>query len=141
MKKIEVGRGRKIADGSQVTVLSIGTISDEVSKAIRIATDEGISVCHYDMIFLKPLDNTILEAVANSGTPIVTVEDASEKGGLGSAVLEWLSSRGIARDVRRIGIPDKFVPHGTVTELRDLCGIGSKAIYNAIIESINPNAI
>ena len=93
------------------------------------------------MIFLKPIDKDILEDVAKSGTPIITVEDASVKGGLGSAVVEWLAERGIKRDVRRIGIPDNFVPHGSVAELMHLCGIDSEAIYSAIVNSINPNAL
>lgn len=141
MKALETGKGRQLNDGHQVTVLSLGTICSEVKKAIKRAENEGYSVAHYDMIFLKPIDKDILEDVAKSGTPIITVEDASVKGGLGSAVVEWLAERGIKRDVRRIGIPDNFVPHGSVAELMHLCGIDSEAIYSAIVNSINPNAL
>ena len=98
-------------------------------------------MAHYDMVFLKPIDHDILEEVAKSDTPIITVEDASVKGGLGSAVTEWLAERGIKRDVHRIGVPDKFVPHGSIAELMHLCGMDSEAIYAAIVNSINPNSL
>ena len=141
MKALEIGRGRKLKDGHQVTVLSLGTICTEVKKAIKRAENEGYSVAHYDMVFLKPIDHDILEEVTKSGTPIITVEDASVKGGLGSAVTEWLAERGIKRDVHRIGVPDKFVPHGSIAELMHLCGMDSEAIYSAIVNSINPNSL
>ena len=141
MKALEIGKGRKLKDGHQVTVLSLGTICTEVKKAIKRAENEGYSVAHYDMVFLKPIDHDILEGVAKSDTPIITVEDASVKGGLGSAVTEWLAERGIKRDVHRIGVPDKFVPHGSIAELMHLCGMDSEAIYAAIVNSINPNSL
>lgn len=135
MKELHLGRGEKITDGKDVAVLSIGPIASEVSKAIETARGYGISVAHYDMIFLKPIDEDLLREVAVSGMPIVTVEDASVKGGLGSAVIEWMSDNGYYRPVRRIGIPDKFISHGRVPELRAMCGIDCEAILNAIIES------
>ncbi len=141
MKAIEIGRGRKLTDGRQVSVLSLGTISSQVAKAIRRADESGISVAHYDMIFLKPIDTAILEEVAESGTPIITVEDASEKGGLGSAVLEWLADHGYKRQVYRLGVPDSFVPHGTVAELQRLCGLDSDAIYETIVKSVNTTTL
>lgn len=135
MKKLTIGRGEKITDGKDVALLTIGPIASEASKAIEMARRQGISVAHYDMIFLKPIDEELLRSVAETGMPIVTVEDASVKGGLGSAVIEWLSDNGYQNHVRRIGIPDKFVPQGSVAELRHLCGMDAESIFNAIVQS------
>lgn len=135
MSLLPVGRGEKITDGTDVAVLTIGPIASEASKAIEMARSRGISAAHYDMIFLKPIDEELLREVAESGMPIVTVEDASVKGGLGSAVIEWLNDNGYRNPVRRIGIPDKFVPQGSVAELRKACGMDAEAIFNAIVQS------
>lgn len=135
MKELTIGRGEKISDGTDVAVLTIGPMASEACKAIEKARAEGISAALYDMIFLKPIDTDILREVAESGMPIVTVEDASVKGGLGSAVIEWLNDNGFHNPVHRIGIPDKFICQGSVAQLRHLCGMDSDAIFNAIIES------
>lgn len=137
MKELPIGRGEKLTDGSDIAVLTIGPIAAEAAKAVRTARDRGISVALYDMIFLKPVDTDILRQVALAGMPIVTVEDASIKGGLGSAVIEWLADNGFHNTVRRIGIPDSFVPHGRVSELRALCHIDSDAILDAIVQLHN----
>ena len=84
------------------------------------------------MIFLKPIDEDILTRIGESGMPIVTVEDAARRGGLGTAVIEWLSDHDYSNRVSRIGIPDQFVPQGTVDQLHHLAGMDSDAIYNAI---------
>lgn len=141
MKAIPIGRGEKLKSGTDVTVLSIGPIAAEVSKAISIAEAQGVSVAHYDMIFLKPIDDKIMQEVAASGTPVITVEDASVKGGLGAAADEWLSSRNISRSVTRIGVPDKFVTHGTVSQLYKLCGMDAEAISAAIVGAKNAKNI
>lgn len=135
MRELPIGKGEKLCDGSDVTVLSIGPLASEVTKAIARASADGISVAHYDMMFLKPMDTGILRTVAESGAPIVTIEDASVKGGLGSAVVEWLSDNGYSVPVTRIGVPDKFVPQGSVPELYALCGMDSEAIYRAIVNA------
>lgn len=93
------------------------------------------------MIFLKPIDDKIMQEVAASGTPVITVEDASVKGGLGAAADEWLSSRNISRSVTRIGVPDKFVTHGTVSQLYKLCGMDAEAISAAIVGAKNAKNI
>lgn len=135
MRELPIGKGERLSDGGDVAVLSIGTIASEVTKAIELAKEKGVNAHHYDMIFLKPIDEDILREVAETGMPIVTVEDGSRKGGLGSAVIEWLSDHGY-RDipVSRIGIPDKFVPQGTISELRELCGMDAQSISDAIIK-------
>ena len=133
MKRIEIGKGERLSSGTDVAVLSIGPIAESVKNAVKKAVSEGVSVAHYDMIFLKPLDNEILKEVAELGCPIITVEDGVISGGLGSAVMEWMNDNGYISVVKRIGVPDKFVAQGTVAQLYRLCGMDEDAIYNAIL--------
>lgn len=136
MKKVEVGRGEKLTDGSDVAVLSLGPIADEVQIAIaKVSKDENISAAHYDMVFLKPIDDLIMKEVAEKNCPIITVEDGSKKGGLASAVMEWLNENGMQRRVYAIGVPDEFVAQGTVSELYHYCAMDSDAIYQQIINA------
>ena len=135
MEEIAIGKGEKIADGSDAAVLSLGPIAGEVSKAIEMARAKGVTAAHYDMMFLKPIDGDILREVAESGRPVITVEDGTVKGGLGSTVIEWFNDHGYNIPVKRIGIPDQFVTHGTVAELRSLCRMDAEAICEAIVES------
>ncbi len=131
---MEIGRGRKLRDGSQIVFMSIGPIAAEVAKAIDSLNAEGISAAHYDMIFLKPIDDEMMKEVAEKDCPIVTVEDGSRNGGLGSAVEDWLQDNGYVRTVKRLGVPDKFIPQGSPKELQHLCSFDSEAILEAINE-------
>ena len=133
LKEVPIGRGRKIYNGTQVAVLSIGTIAAEVRVAVEKARAEGISVAWYDMVFLKPLDESILKEVAALGCRIVTVEDGTVSGGLGSAVAEWMTANGHSPEITRLGIPDSFVTQGTPAELRQLCGIDADSIHKHIV--------
>lgn len=133
--ELPIGKGEKLSEGKDVTVLSIGTIAQNVTKAIEMAGKEGISVTHYDMIFLRPIDEDILREAAQSGRPIITVEDGTINGGLGSTVLEWLSEHGYEIPVKRLGIPDEFIHQGTVPQLQAICGIDPEGIYKAIKEA------
>lgn len=135
MKELTIGKGEKLADGDDVAVLTIGPMASKAAAAINRAAEEGISVSHYDMIFLKPIDTEILKEVAEKNCPIITVEDGIKDGGLGSAVTEWLNDNGYDRKVTRIGVPDKFVPHGKVPELMKLCGMDEDAINEAIVNA------
>ncbi len=127
-EEIKVGSGRKMRDGKRVAVLSIGPIGNNVTEAIK-----GTSAAHYDMRFLKPIDETILEEVAQDYQHIITVENGVKTGGLGSAVLEWLSDHGYSRRVTRLGMPDsQFVEHGTVEELQHIVGLDVESIRKAI---------
>lgn len=135
MKELTIGKGEKLADGDDVAVLTIGPMASKAAAAINRAAEEGISVSHYDMIFLKPIDTEILKEVAEKNCPIITVEDGIKDGGLGSAVTEWLNDNGYDHKVTRIGVPDKFVPHGKVPELMKLCGMDEDAIYEAIVNA------
>ena len=134
MHEIAIGRGQRLVDGNDVAVLTIGPMANKAAAAIeRARRENGIEAAHYDMIFLKPLDDTIMEEAARSGRPIVTVEDGTVDGGLGGAVLEWLAERGYSLPVTRMGIPDAFVPQGTVAELRRLCRYDAAAIAETIM--------
>lgn len=134
--EIEVGRGRRVFDGDSVVVLSIGTIADEVSQAVERARAEGISVAWYDMIFLKPIDKSIIDEVAAKGCPIITVEDGTVRGGLGSTVAEELAATGNAPKIVTLGIPDKFITQGTPAQLKQLCGLDADSIYNTIVNTV-----
>lgn len=131
---IPIGKARQISDGSDVAVLSYGPMGNDVQKAISQLHDEGspLSVAHYDMRFCKPLDTEVLESVSQRFSRIVTVEDGQLAGGFGSAVLEWLSDYGKTTRVRRIGLPDRFIEHGTVNELRHIAGTDIESIKQAI---------
>lgn len=131
---IPIGKARQISDGSDVAVLSYGPIGNDVQTAISQLAAEGssLSVAHYDMRFCKPLDTEVLESVSQRFSRIVTVEDGQLAGGFGSAVLEWLSDNGKTTRVRRIGLPDRFIEHGTVNELRHIAGTDIESIKQAI---------
>ena len=128
-EEIPVGKGRKLRDGQRLAVLSIGPFGYDVEQAID---ETGLPVAHYDLRFLKPLDEELLEEVAHNYDRILTVEDGARKGGMGSAVLEWMADHHYHPSVVRLGLPDHFVPHGTVEELRRLCGIDTESIAKAI---------
>lgn len=129
MTEIPTGKGRKLKDGNDVAVLSLGPIGNEAAKAIAEAEAEtGISVAHYDMRFAKPLDSGILEEVGQKFRHVITIEDGVRMGGFGSAVLEWMNDHGYDVTVRRMGLPDEFVEHGTVAELRKITGLDAQAI-------------
>ena len=135
-RTLERGKGRCISEPkgeAAVAVLSIGPVGNDVQKAIRELEKEGVGAAHYDMIWLKPLDDELLEEVARRYKGVVTVEDASVRGGLGTAVTEWMASRGVQMPVRKLGVPaDKWVHHGTVAQLRAECGYDAEGIAAAV---------
>ena len=141
LEEIPVGKGRKLKDGRDIAVLSLGPIGVEASKAIAIAElrslndhpDAPLHIAQYDMRFLKPLDKDLLHEVGRNFKKVVTVEDGVIAGGLGSAVLEFFSDNGYEVEVKRIGIPDKFVMHGTVAELRQICGMDAQSISEVLV--------
>jgi 1-deoxy-D-xylulose-5-phosphate synthase len=141
LEEIKVGTGRKLQDGDDIAVLSIGPIGNNVTRAIEQLTKESEKwkVAHYDMRFLKPIDEAILEEVGRKFKYIVTVENGVRKGGLGSAVLEWMNDHNYTPKVTRLGLPDEFVEHGTVKELQHIVGIDEEGIKKAILELLIPN--
>ena len=134
LEEIKVGTGRKLHDGHDVAVLTIGPIGNDVEQVIQELQAEGCtrSVAHYDMRFLKPIDESILQETAENCRRIITVEDGTRKGGLGSAVIEWLNDHDYNIPVTRIGLPDEFVEHGTVSQLREIVGMDNESIKKAI---------
>lgn len=139
LEEIPVGTGRKLHDGDKVAVLSVGPVGNNVAEAISNLEADGMprgSVAHYDMRFVKPLDEAMLREVAENFRRVVTVEDGVREGGFGSAVLEWLDDNGYAVQVERLGLPDAFVEHGTVAELQHIVGIDAEGIRRAIEKMI-----
>ena len=136
LEEIPVGKARCISHGKDVAVLSYGPIGNDVQKAVNELKEEGcpLSVAHYDMRFCKPLDTELLEDVSARFKRVVTVEDAQRAGGFGSAVLEWMSDNNKDVKVQRIGLPDHFVEHGTVNELKVIAGIDNDTIKKVIRE-------
>lgn len=128
LEVLPIGKGQKLKDGEDVAVLSLGPIGNEVTKAISLLDAENISVAHYDMIYLKPLDEALLHEVGKKFRKIITVENGVINGGFGSAVLEFMADNGYTPQIRRIGIPDRFIEHGTIPELYRLCGMDAEGI-------------
>lgn len=132
LEEIAVGKGRKIRDGEELAVISIGPVGNGVEEAIAMT---GRSVAHYDLRFLKPLDDALLEEVGRRFQKVITIEDGVRNGGMGSAVLEWMDDHNYHPKVVRMGLPDdRFIVHGTVPELQRLCGIDTESIKDTILE-------
>ena len=134
LEEVQVGKGRKLKDGKDIAVLTLGPIGNEAMKAIASAEKESAkTIAHYDLRFLKPLDEEILDEIGKNFQYIVTIEDGVLKGGMGSAILEFMADHGYTPNVRRIGIPDRFVQHGTPKELYQICGMDAESIKNALL--------
>jgi 1-deoxy-D-xylulose-5-phosphate synthase len=134
--EIEIGKARQISEGDDLAILSIGYPGIAVASVVRKLANENISIAHYDMRFVAPLDNEVLHSVLKKFKYIVTVEDGVLKGGFGSAVIEFMCDKGFNAEVRRLGVPDYFVEHGTQEELYRECGYDAEGIELAIREAI-----
>lgn len=135
LEKVEPGTGRKLKDGDDVAVLTLGPIGNDVAEAIAETEGSGKTTktaAHYDMRFVKPLDEKLLDEIGRKFKVVVTVEDGARNGGFGSAVMEWLQDHGYQTMVKRIGLPDHFVEHGTIAELREIIGMDNASIVNTI---------
>ena len=141
LEEITVGKGRKIREGNKLAVLSIGTIGNDVERAIdAIELEKKFNktslIAHYDMRFLKPLDEAILQYVGQTFSYVITVEDGVRAGGLGTAISEWMGDHGFTPHIVRLGLPDTFVEQGTVEELKHICGIDICGIKKEIINGL-----
>ncbi len=137
LEEIPVGKGRCLKKGKDIALLTLGPIGNTAARAIeRYEQETGQSVAHYDLRFLKPLDETLLHEVGKNFTRIITVEDGVLKGGMGTAVLEFMADNGYTPQVVRIGIPDHFVEHGTVKQLYHLCSMDEEGIIKALEGSL-----
>ena len=131
--EIPVGKGRCLKEGTDVAVLSLGPVGNLVTQAIQELETQDISIAHYDMRFLKPIDEKILSYVGTHFKRIITIEDGVRKGGLGSAVLEYMADNNLHPDITRLGLPDNFVEHGTPEELYHIVGLDVESIKKAIL--------
>ncbi len=134
LESVPVGKGRLMQEGSDVALLTLGPIGKLVESAISAAREQGVSVAHYDMRFLKPVDEDILRTVGENFKYVVTLEDGVVKGGLGSAVTEYMAEHGYTPQITTIGIPDVFVEHGTTSELYKKCSMDSDSVLHAILK-------
>lgn len=135
LEAIPVGKGRKLKDGDDIAILSIGHIGNNVTRAIETLKGElpQVSVAHYDMRYIKPIDEDLLDEVGRKFRHVITIEDGVRSGGLGSAVLEHFADRGFTTRVTRLGLPtDTFVEHGTVAELQHIAGIDAETIVETV---------
>ena len=128
LEEIEVGTGRKLKDGDDLAIISLGPIGVEVEAAIS----QQSNIAHYDLRFLKPLDEKLLHEIGRKFKKIITIEDGVRTGGMGSAVMEWMSDHGYQPHIKRLGLPDKFVEHGKVSELQAIVGIDKESIKKTI---------
>ena len=134
LETVEVGKGRCMHEGKDVALLTLGPLGKVMEQAVAQAEKEGVSVAHYDMRFLKPLDEDILKTVGENFKYVVTLEDGTVKGGLGSAVVEYMAANGYTPKVEILGIPDNFVEHGTPEELYRICGMDKENVLKTILK-------
>ncbi|SHK01855.1 1-deoxy-D-xylulose-5-phosphate synthase [Tangfeifania diversioriginum] len=133
-EKIEIGKGRQLSEGNDVAILTIGKTGIHAQMAIKSLNDKNISAAHYDLRFVKPLDETMLDEIFEKYDYILTVEDGVIKGGFGSAVLEFMAEKGYSAHVKVLGVPDRFIEHGTPDQLYKICGIDEDGIIAAVMK-------
>ena len=137
-EEISIGKSRLLREGSDVAVLTIGPIGNQAAEAIdRAERDDGLSITHVDMRFAKPLDQEMLHAIGRKFRRIVTVENGSIQGGMGSAILEFMNTHGYDCHIEMLGIPDTFIEQGTPEQLQTLCGYDTNGIYQAIKKALS----
>lgn len=140
LEVLPIGKGRKLCDGEEIAVLSIGHPGNFVQEALAVLYQEGIQPAHYDMRYVKPIDEAMLHEVFTNYKKVITVEDGCITGGFGSAVLEFMVDNGYTAQVKRLGIPDRFVHHGTPEELWEECGYDKNAVIDAVKELVGIKA-
>lgn len=134
MKEIKIGTGRKIKDGQDIVILSLGHPGNFAAAAIRELKNDGLNPAHYDMRFAKPLDEELLHDVFSKFNKLITVEDGTVKGGFGSAILEFMNEHNYHAEIKILGIPDHVIEHGTLKELHHECHYDAEAIKAAVLE-------
>jgi 1-deoxy-D-xylulose-5-phosphate synthase len=136
MKAVKVGTGRKLTSGEDVAILTIGHVGNFAQEAVQTLKDKGVSAAHYDMRFAKPVDELLLHEVFSKFDKIITVEDGTIVGGMGSAVIEFMADHGYHAKVVRLGIPDKYIHHGTPEELHEECSFDARSIAAKAAEMV-----
>ena len=137
-EEIPIGTGRKLRDGSDIAVITIGPIGVQVGEAIEELSTNASKVAHYDLRFLKPLDEKILNEIGRKFQKIITIEDGVRNGGMGSAIMEWMNDHNYHPTIQRLGLPDNFVEHGTIPQLQAIVGIDKANVKEAILRYITP---
>ncbi len=135
-EEVKIGTGRKVQSGEDVAFLSLGPIGNYVTKAIAELAEQGVNAAHYDMRFAKPIDELMLHEVMGKFKNIITIEDGCLQGGMGSAVLEFMGDNGYAVNIKRLGIPDKYIEHGTQDELYTECGFDVNAMVSTALSMV-----
>jgi len=138
-KEIEIGKGRMLCDGKDVAILSIGAIGNLARNLYDTFDRENLNVAHYDMSFVKPLDEELLHSVFEKFDKVITIEDGTIVGGFGSAVLEFMAEHNYSAKLKRLGVPDKFIEQGTQQELYKECGYDQDSIYRTVNEMLGVN--
>lgn len=142
MEILPIGKGRKLKDGKDIALISIGTIGNAAATAIEKAKKHGLDIAHFDLLFLKPIDKELLSEVANNYKTIVTVENGTIEGGMGSAVLEFLADNDYTNiDVHRLGIGDEFITHGSTKELLHYCKLDCEGILDSLLKVAKSNKV
>jgi len=140
-KEIPIGKGREIKKGTEVAILSIGHVGNYVVEATKKLEKKHIDIGHYDMRFVKPIDEDLLHYIGKNYKAIITVEDGTVTGGFGSAVLEFMNDHSYNLKIKRLGVPDKFIDHGTVEELHKECGFDAEGIIKVVKSMVRPNLL
>jgi len=133
-EEIPIGQGRRLRQGEDLAIVSIGAIGTEAAQAAEDLSNQGVEAAHYDMRFVKPLDTMLLHEVFTKFNKVITLEDGCVQGGMGSAVTEWAMENGYAAQVIRLGVPDRYIEHGTQAELYAECGYDAKSIVKKALE-------
>ena len=137
LEELPIGKGRKLKEGKDMAVITLGPIGNLAAKAIERAEQaSGKNIAHYDLRFLKPLDEAMLHEIGKQFKQVITIEDGALNGGMGSAVLEFMADNNYQPNISRIGIPDKFIEHGTIPELYKICGMDEESIVNKILANL-----
>ncbi len=138
MKEIKIGTGRKIKEGDDIAILTLGHIGNYAIEVCERLEKKGIDIAHYDMRFVKPIDAAMLHEVFSKFNKVITIEDGCIQGGFGSAVIEFMVDHRYTAEVKRLGIPDRIVEHGEQTELHHECGFDAEGIEKAVIQMLEP---
>lgn len=132
MEKVEIGKGRKISDGEEVAILTIGHIGNYAIRAKELLAEEGITPAHYDMRFVKPLDEEMLHTIFQNFDKVITVEDGCIQGGFGSAIAEFMTAQQYTSQLQILGIPDEVIEQGEQIELQQYSGFDPEGIAKAV---------
>jgi 1-deoxy-D-xylulose-5-phosphate synthase len=140
-RELTPGKARQLKNGTDIAILSIGIAGIMAQEAIEKLKLSQLNIAHYDMRYLKPLDTQTLHNIFKSFDKIITIEDGTVNGGFGSAILEFMSDNNYSSQVKRLGIPDRFVDHGTQKELYNECGFDADGIISAIGSMVKPGVL